>query len=388
MDQDVQVFLGGPTQSLIDAATRQAAGWRPDVIHVHRAGRPDPVTAAIIHGLAASHAARPAVLETNVFGKVDYSNGRRAITVHMPLTRWSLWKWRQWAAGMRPTPVGVVMPNLIETSAFTPVDDATRHHRRRTYGIPEDAFVFGRIGQPILAKWSPVIFDAFASIARDWPEAYLLLVGLPSELRNHVDALPGSLQRRIVEAPFMLEDEELRSCYGAMDVFLHASAIGESFGFVLAEAMLCERPVITLSTPLRDNSQLEVVGHGRGGLVVNDVNGMIEGMRRLLNDDDLRERLGRDGRESIRQRYDLRPGMRRLIRIAECARQTSNSAELTSTLAAQPELTTFVTTAEISAMLEDSLGSVSQRDRYLMKVVHTGLLYRVYSRFVILLGKT
>jgi hypothetical protein len=80
--------------------------------------------------------------------------------------------------------------------------------------------------------------------------------------------------------------------------------------------------------------------------------------------------------------------MRRLIRIAECARQTSNSAELTSTLAAQPELTTFVTTAEISAMLEDSLGSVSQRDRYLMKVVHTGLLYRVYSRFVFLLGKT
>jgi glycosyltransferase involved in cell wall biosynthesis len=386
--QDVQILLGGPTQCAVAEATRQAAGWRPDVVHVHRPGRRDRVTAAIIDNVTSSQAVRPAVLETNVFGKVDYSGDRRAITVHMPLTRWSLWKWRQWTAGLRPTPVGVVMPNLIETSAFTPVDGATRLHRRRTYGIPEDAFVFGRIGQPIGAKWSPVIFDAFASIARDWPEAYLLLVGLPSELRKHVDALPRSLQRRIVEAPFMLEDEELRSCYGAMDVFLHASAIGESFGFVLAEAMLCERPVITLSTPLRDNSQLEVVGHGRGGLVVNDVNGMMEAMRRLLNDDDLRERLGRDGRESIRQRYDLMPGMRRLLKIAELARQTSNSAELTSAFAAEPDLTTFVATAEISAMLEDSIGPVSQRDRYFMKVVHTGLLYRVYSRSVFLLGKT
>ena len=49
-----------------------------------------------------------------------------------------------------------------------------------------------------------------------------------------------------------------------MDGFLHVSRIGESFGMVLCEAMLCGVPVVTLSTPLKDNSQLEVVGPRRG----------------------------------------------------------------------------------------------------------------------------
>jgi glycosyltransferase involved in cell wall biosynthesis len=307
----------------------------------------------------------------------------------MPLTKWSMWKWRRWTSGMRPPPVGVVMPNLVDTRAFAPSGTAVREGYRRRYGIPADAFVLGRIGQPIDPKWSPVIFRAYAAAGNERPDWYLLLAGLPPELRRHARALPASLRSRVVEVPFMYSDEELQGCYAAMDVFLHASAIGESFGLVLAEAMLCERPVITLSTPARDNSQLEVVGHDRGGLVVNDESGMIEAMMRLAEDPHLRARLGRDGAASIRHRYSLDTGVDHLLKISEIALRSRTPAELRSALHEDPDLITEVSTSEIDALLRCSLGNLPIRERILMRAVHTGWLYRLYSRFFVsVLGKT
>ena len=40
-----------------------------------------------------------------------------------------------------------------------------------------------------------------------------------------------------------------------MDVFAHSAQQGESFGYVLAEAALCEIPIVTMATPWADDSQ-------------------------------------------------------------------------------------------------------------------------------------
>lgn len=385
---DIPVFVGGAGSRQVEQAVDRAVGWRPDVIHIHRTGRPDPMAGAILRRLRASRLGRDAVLETNVFGKVDYSRDRFLIDVHMPLTRWSLWKWRRWTSGMRPRPVGVVMPNLVDTSAFSPISGVARARYREMFGIPREAFVFGRVGQPIKPKWSPIIFSSFADVATRRPESYLVLAGLPPELHRHIRSLPGSVRSRVVEVPFMYSDAELRTCYGAMDVFLHASAIGESFGLVLVEAMLCERPVITLSTPAKDNSQLEVVDHERGGLVVNDEASMVDAMKRLLGDDPLRERLGRHGAASARDRYDLESGIDRLLKIAHTALRATTANQLRGDLATDPDLTTDVATSEIEAILTRSLGQLPVKDRLLMDAVHIGWLYRLYSRVAPLLGKT
>jgi glycosyltransferase involved in cell wall biosynthesis len=385
---DIPVFAGGASWRLVEQAVDRAVDWRPDVIHIHRTGRPDARAAAILRRLRAARVGHDAVLETNVFGKVDYSKDRFLIDVHMPLTRWSLWKWRRWTSGLRPRPIGVVMPYLVDTSAFSPISDVARACYREMFGIPREAFVFGRVGQPIKPKWSPIIFSSFAEVATRDPESYLLLAGLPPELHRDMRSLPASVQSRVVEVPFMYSDAELRTCYGAMDVFLHASAIGESFGLVLAEAMLCERPIITLCTPANDNSQLEVVDHERGGLVVNDQTSMVDAMKRLLGDRPLRERLGRHGAASVRDRYDLESGIDQLLKIAHTALRATTASQLRADLATDPDLTTDVETAEIEAILARSLGRLPVKDRLLMDAVHIGWLYRLYSRFAPLLGKT
>ena len=90
-----------------------------------------------------------------------------------------------------------------------------------------------------------------------------------------------------------------------MDGFLHLSRIGESFGMVLCEAMLCGVPVVTLSTPLKDNSQLEVVGHGVGGLVALTPEAVPDAMAALIADAELRARVLAGGADWVRGRFGV-----------------------------------------------------------------------------------
>jgi glycosyltransferase involved in cell wall biosynthesis len=378
----IPVWIGGADLQRVDEAVDLAAEWNPNVIHVHRPGRPEPVVARILRALRPRLQVGHVVLETNVFSKVDHSGDRSLVDLHMHLTRWGLWKWTQWTSGMRPRPFGVVLPYFVDASRFHPIAAGERDRDRRGLGIPQDAFVFGRIAQPLMPKWSPMIFDAFAEVASRHSQAHLLLVGLPEPLRKRLRALPAPVRDRVLELSMMSSDDELRTCYGAMDVFLHASAIGESFGMVLVEAMLCGRPVITLSTPANDNGQVEVVGHGTGGFVVNNRKSMVHAMELLLEDRTLRERLGAQGAASVRERYGLAENMHLLVGIAAVALGAKTPALLRSALEEKPHVITEVSRSEVEALLERSLGSVSATDRLLMDLVHRGRLYRLYSRFL------
>lgn len=82
------------------------------------------------------------------------------------------------------------------------------------------------------------------------------------------------------------------------DVFLLPSQ-NESFGLAALEAMSCEVPVVAS----RVGGIPEVVVDGENGYLypVGDVDGMAEGVVRILQDDALRVRMGRAGRERAEQ---------------------------------------------------------------------------------------
>jgi rhamnosyl/mannosyltransferase len=87
-------------------------------------------------------------------------------------------------------------------------------------------------------------------------------------------------------------DHELLACLRACDVFVLPSVTRqEAFGMVQLEAMLCARPVV--STELGTGVSW-VNQHERTGLVVTpgDVNELRQALTRLLDDRDLRRRLG------------------------------------------------------------------------------------------------
>jgi glycosyltransferase involved in cell wall biosynthesis len=372
----IQVFLGGERSEELDASLEAARAWRPDLIHLHRPGAADVRFGYALRRL--KERGGPPVLETNVFSRVDFSPEGQLIDIHLHLSEWCLWKWQQWSRSLTPRPSGAVLPYMADGATFTPARPDEVAHFRTNYGIPPDAVVFGRIGQPNRAKWSPVLLTAFAEVARSLPSAYLVLVGLPEALYSHVSRLPDAARSRVVVIPFLAGDEALRQCYSSLDVFVHAAKIGESFGMVLAESMLCGCPVITLSTPAKDNSQLEVVGHHEGGLVVGRYQRLAEAMLLLARNRDLRQSLAVRARKRILDRFSSDQVMPRLLRIAESAASARNRQTLRERLEEDSELVTQADPAAIERLTEYAFGAPTLADKLLMRLVHVPWLYRLW----------
>jgi glycosyltransferase involved in cell wall biosynthesis len=103
--------------------------------------------------------------------------------------------------------------------------------------------------------------------------------------------------------PFQDTPEAMATCYRAADITMVTSEF-ETFGRIAAESQACGIPVIAFAT----GGLPEVVKDGVGGLVVptGDVNALEEALRRLLDAQAERERLGRDGIRWVRERFDNR----------------------------------------------------------------------------------
>jgi glycosyltransferase involved in cell wall biosynthesis len=377
-DYGVPAFVGGPEPAAQAEAVRAAAAWRPEAVHLHSMGPPRPAVAEAVVSLLEQVTGRPPVLESSSFGKVDYGQRYAFTDVHLFKTRWVLWRWLQWSRPLRPRPLGVVVPNTVDTAAFYPAGEAEIAAFRERHGLPSHACVFGCVARPDPLKWPPVMFRAFGAVAARHPNAYLVAAGLAAEARSEIAALPPDVRRRIVEIPFQQGDDALRTCYSAFDAFLHACPIGESFGMVFIEALACGTPVVTLSTPAKHNSQLEVVGHERGGLIANDQAGMAEAMERMLTDADLRRRLARTGAEHVKAHYTLDQVIPALLRLFDLARAAPTRDALAETLAADPAFITGVTDGEIRALLANTIGRPSLRQRVLMRLVHIPSLFRAW----------
>lgn len=90
--------------------------------------------------------------------------------------------------------------------------------------------------------------------------------------------------------------EPIAQHYGRASVLLHA-AIEDGFGLVIPQALACGRPVITT----RESGASELVRDGETGFVVaaRDVDTLIDRLRLLHADADLRERTGRAAPASV-----------------------------------------------------------------------------------------
>lgn len=384
IQNDVELIMGGPEADQQLAALHRALDWKPDVVHIHREGPADPRTGAILRAAKAASrigtSAPVGVMETNVFGRVDYSSDSRNIDVHCLLSRWCLWKWRQWSTSLQTAPLGVVLPNLVMHTEFSRISPLERAQFRQRWRIPADALLFGRIGSPISSKWSPAALEAFTTYGRGNPNAWLLLVGIPADVRYSIAALPEALQRRVVLIDFLHGDAALREAYGSMDVFLHAARIGESFGVVLAESLSCGTPVVTLSTPAKDNSQIEVVGHEQGGLVAASIAGMVEAMTRLESPA-ARESYARRGAALVAAQFGPDTLIPRALQIAAVCAEGLSRTELRRRVLALPGICSEVATDEIRALMRHCLGEYPLGTPALVHLVTHPLVYRAYRAY-------
>jgi glycosyltransferase involved in cell wall biosynthesis len=166
-------------------------------------------------------------------------------------------------------------------------------------GIPEDAPLVLAIGRLIEQKDHTTLLEAFARVHRTHPNARLALLGW-GPLEAQTKALVHRLD--LGDAAFVLGRVEPRDWLARADVFAHTSQ-WEGFGIVLLEAMLSRLPVAAT----RVSAIPEIVVDGETGLLVpaGDAVAVADALTRLLDDVDLRRRLGQSGLDRARNAFSV-----------------------------------------------------------------------------------
>jgi len=132
----------------------------------------------------------------------------------------------------------------VDTSLFQP-EPAFRHDSRASWGIDEDAFVFGAVARLAAVKGFPVAIQLFQQLIREGlkRDTYLVLVGNgPEESELKVQAKATGLGEKIIFRDFTREPWR---AFSGFDVFVMPS-VTEGLGLALLESMACGCPGIAM----------------------------------------------------------------------------------------------------------------------------------------------
>jgi glycosyltransferase involved in cell wall biosynthesis len=304
-------FLDLPLRSPWDPASasrlrRHLRRHKTDILHVHK-GRAHGIGLVAAIGMGRRPRLvvnRGVTFPLDVFNKWKYRHPRvssvvcvadavRDVVIH--------------SGGLRPDSVltihggtdpGVFSPGRIEGPTF-----------RRELGIDPDHIVVGQVSVRGWKGWSDLV-AAFALLAARSPAARLLFIGCePESERKKVEEAvrEAGLAGRVMTLSYRADmPDVLATC----DVVVDASWAGTGITGVIREAMAMERSVI--ATDCGGNRELVI--DGEVGLVVppRDIDALAAALSRLINDPDLRRRLGTAGRRRVVEHFSAEKRIDRL----------------------------------------------------------------------------
>ena len=182
-----------------------------------------------------------------------------------------------------------VVYNGVDSTTFVPVPDITRE--------PMHLITTASADQPL--KGTRYLLEAVALLVEEFPDLKLTFIGKPNP-GGPTDKLlktKGLMSR--IEFHHGIDATAITALYARASIAVVPSEY-EGFGFPAAEAMACEVAVVSTA----GGALPEVVGDA--GIIVPCKNAaaLAEGIRRLLNDPELRNRLALQGRQRILQNFN------------------------------------------------------------------------------------
>ncbi|MHB1934960.1 MAG: glycosyltransferase family 4 protein [Acidobacteriaceae bacterium] len=187
--------------------------------------------------------------------------------------------------------------NGIDIQRYTPKSKNSKiaEKLRLSLGIPAESHVLGFVGRFTRDKGVEELYRAFTSLKANHQDLRLLMVGdfesgdpVSADLHWLIDSDPSIIQTGFVNdvAPY----------YSIMDVLAFPSH-REGFPGVPLEAQAAEVPVVASNATGAIESVVDTV---TGFVVpVGDIDQLQGAIRRLLDDPDLRKRMGSAGREWV-----------------------------------------------------------------------------------------
>jgi glycosyltransferase involved in cell wall biosynthesis len=281
---------------------------RPDIIHAH-----DP------HGLAM---AALALSMSTQLSKPPLVAARR-VDFHLRGSALSRWKYRQVdcficaSEAIRQLLIGDGVPpayavTVHEGIDIGRVDAAPPANLHQELWLPHHAPVVGNVAALVPHKGQRHLVEAAALVVRQVADARFVIVG-EGELRPQLERQikDRHLEKHVLLAGFR---PDVLSVHKAFDIFV-MSSVTEGLGTSLLDAMACARPIVATTA----GGMPEVVADGETGLLVpaRDAEALAAAIVRLLKDNELRERMGRAGRERVLRCFSAEKMVKDTLRVYE-----------------------------------------------------------------------
>lgn len=190
----------------------------------------------------------------------------------------------------------VVIPNGINVEDFSV--SYSKEECREKLGLPLDKNIILFVGNLIPYKGPDVLVKAMQMIAKEVPDAELVFVG-SGEMRNALEKLAEKIGiKNHLKFTGFVEESLKPLYYKAADVFCLPSVMStESFGIVNLEAMACSVPIVASKL----GGIPDVVKDVENGLLVTprDSEALADAIVYLLENEDVREKMGKNGREKV-----------------------------------------------------------------------------------------
>ncbi|HEX8248037.1 MAG TPA: glycosyltransferase family 4 protein [Pyrinomonadaceae bacterium] len=199
-----------------------------------------------------------------------------------------------------------IVPNGIEIENWS---NANRENLRREFRAAHDisfeASFIGTIGELKLLKGQRDFVLAAKIVAEKFPAAHFVIVGKDNSVnRSFRTELKRLVKVFNLENRFLWLDwvEETAPLLHALDIFVSASH-SESFGLAILEAMASATPIAATAT----EGAKEILRDGETGLLVpvQEPVALAGAIGKLLADENLRVRLGRQAQEFAGKKFSL-----------------------------------------------------------------------------------
>jgi glycosyltransferase involved in cell wall biosynthesis len=188
----------------------------------------------------------------------------------------------------------------VDTDRFQPRDASAL---RKEWNLSPDDFAFGvvaRYGKP-RGKGQREFLAAAAELHRQFPRARFLMIGRG----DLADVLQADIERLGLSGKAWMTPwcNDMVLGMNAIDCLVHPQIGTDAFPTVILEAMACAKPVIAT----RLDGAVEQVVPGETGLMVapEDVPGLAEAMKSMLEGESLRLRFGAAGRRRVCDNFSL-----------------------------------------------------------------------------------
>jgi glycosyltransferase involved in cell wall biosynthesis len=195
-----------------------------------------------------------------------------------------------------------------------------RGQLRKILGAPAGTRVVGYVGSLVPLKGHKYFIEAASKVCAKYNDVYFVSIGgqTAAGQQEYVDFLKSrvselKLDGRVHFLGHRSDAFELTADFDIATVCTLPP--GESFGLVTIEAMLQSVPVISTN----EGASREIIIHGESGLLVPaaDSDALVRAITTLLDDDEMRRKMGAAGRRRCVERFDIRKTVREVERTYE-----------------------------------------------------------------------